>query len=510
MKLKTKIDLTFIITTLIVVILLYVTFQNVNFVNESSDLMNKSHKFLYDLEKIESSVVKIETSSRGFIISGNEIFLDKLEEAKTEAFNSINVLQQKHHGHYHATNFSHLVKLIQEKTILSEKNINLRKIEGMSVAMDSVSFGNGRKLMDEIARIVKQIEKEEFELLSSTMNENRAYAVSQNNTFKVLSSFIFLIILIFHFFIRRHTFQIFYYKEKQAELIKELNHQNKQLDDFVHMVTHNVRSPANNITSLVSMINDESDPAKIQFLFAKLSLVSDNLNETLNELLEIIQIKQNGGIQHEYLNFNTMFSKIINSLQADIILKGASVSCNFEECPDIKYPKTYLESIGHNLLSNSLKYSCLNRKPEIRISTGLVEGKPVLKVSDNGLGMDLKRIGDKIFGLRKTFHSAVDSKGIGLFMTKTHIESLGGRITVESEVDKGTTFTVYFDKNVKENYEIDPIERIQDRSKARKFTDKLYHRAALWFLFKKFGLNKSDEKTRSLMNLATGKEKDAS
>jgi light-regulated signal transduction histidine kinase (bacteriophytochrome) len=65
-------------------------------------------------------------------------------------------------------------------------------------------------------------------------------------------------------------------------------------------------------------------------------------------------------------------------------------------------------------------------------------------VADNGIGMDLSKIGNKLFGLYKTFHNRkeIDSKGMGLYMTKMQVESLGGQITVESETDKGTTFTL--------------------------------------------------------------------
>jgi signal transduction histidine kinase len=71
-------------------------------------------------------------------------------------------------------------------------------------------------------------------------------------------------------------------------------------------------------------------------------------------------------------------------------------------------------------------------------------GSVQLLVKDNGLGIDMDRFGDKLFGLHKTFHDHHEAKGVGLFLTKTQIETMGGRITAESEVDKGTTFIITF------------------------------------------------------------------
>jgi signal transduction histidine kinase len=69
-----------------------------------------------------------------------------------------------------------------------------------------------------------------------------------------------------------------------------------------------------------------------------------------------------------------------------------------------------------------------------------------LKISDNGQGIDLEKFGDKLFGLHKTFHTHEHARGVGLFLVKTQIESMGGSISADSEVDKGTTFTIRFRK----------------------------------------------------------------
>ena len=108
------------------------------------------------------------------------------------------------------------------------------------------------------------------------------------------------------------------------------------------------------------------------------------------------------------------------------------------------FPKSYIESIFLNLISNSIKYRSYNRVPSIEIKSIIENDATVLLFSDNGIGLDLEKNGHKLFGLNKTFHRGRDSKGFGLYITKTQIEAMGGKISATSEVNKGATFKINF------------------------------------------------------------------
>ena len=105
---------------------------------------------------------------------------------------------------------------------------------------------------------------------------------------------------------------------------------------------------------------------------------------------------------------------------------------------------TYLESIFQNLLSNAIKYRSPERHLEVHFSTQMVNERIELRVRDNGLGIDMERYGDKLFGMHKTFHEHQEARGVGLFLTKTQVETLGGEIFAESDVNVGTTFVIRF------------------------------------------------------------------
>lgn len=235
----------------------------------------------------------------------------------------------------------------------------------------------------------------------------------------------------------------------QLEKFNEhLENKNRQLSSFAHIASHNLRAPVSNLMTLKDFYNESTDLEDKGMLFSKLELVIGHLNETLNELIESVKIQGNKDITHEPIIFNSVFNKTLEILDSQILDSKAVVTSNFSEAPNIEYPKLYIESIMLNLLSNSIRYSSPDRIAQIHFCTAVNNNEIILIAKDNGLGIDLRKHGHKLFGLNNTFHRHPDSKGVGLFMTKTQIEAIGGAITVESEVDKGTTFKIILKKNI--------------------------------------------------------------
>jgi PAS domain S-box-containing protein len=233
-------------------------------------------------------------------------------------------------------------------------------------------------------------------------------------------------------------------KQNLEAIAIKLQEQNRQLDEFAHIISHNLRSPVGNIKALISLLDAKSSLLDYQQIFEKIKTVSSNLGETMNELMETLKVKTDTEIPRVEIRFKEIFDKVIQSLEGELIHRSASVSFDFNDAPKIYYSKAYLESIFQNLLTNALKYSSPKRKPEIKVTTATVDSGIELRVQDNGLGIDMEKYGSKLFGLHKTFHVHQDAKGVGLFLVKTQVEALGGSITAESEIDKGTTFIIRF------------------------------------------------------------------
>ncbi|MBL0882550.1 MAG: PAS domain-containing sensor histidine kinase [Chitinophagaceae bacterium] len=235
-------------------------------------------------------------------------------------------------------------------------------------------------------------------------------------------------------------------KTEQEILSLQLQKKNQQLLNFAHITSHNLRSPVSNLNSLLWLYKESQTNEEKALLFEKFETVIHNLSETLNELVDALKIQEDTDKKREVLLFEEVFKKVKESMVGKIMETEAVVSYNFTKAPTIEYPRLYLESILQNLLSNSLKYKSPNRTPVIHAETQFQNGILTLKFSDNGMGIDLKRHADKLFGLNKTFHKHAEAKGVGLFITKTQVEAMGGSITVDSEVNRGSVFTILFNK----------------------------------------------------------------
>jgi PAS domain S-box-containing protein len=223
----------------------------------------------------------------------------------------------------------------------------------------------------------------------------------------------------------------------------DLENKISQFEDFNRIVAHNLRGPAGSIDMLLNMIADADSEEEKDDLIGMLKQSSTTLISVLNELMKVLEIRNNKDLAYEKCDLQQLVKGIEVMLKGQMIAKKAVIHTHFE-LPTMEFPKMYLESIFYNMISNSIKYSKADVPVEINITSKLERGKVVLTFADNGLGIDLQRHGKDMFKLNKVFHSGFDSKGVGLFMTKTQIETFGGHISVESEPNVGTTFTIEF------------------------------------------------------------------
>lgn len=233
-------------------------------------------------------------------------------------------------------------------------------------------------------------------------------------------------------------------KSNLESLTLQLQEQNRRLDEFAHIISHNLRAPVNNIQALINLLDTNSDITDYKLIFDKLKNVSKNLSETMNELMDTLKAKTQPHVDLTEIRFKEVLDKVVQSLEGELIVAEASVTFDFNEAPVIHYSKPYLESIFQNLLTNAIKYRSEDRKPKIHFKSSRNHHHLELEVSDNGQGIDMERFGDKLFGLHKTFHDHKEARGVGLFLIRTQIEAMGGSISVASEVDRGTTFRIRF------------------------------------------------------------------
>lgn len=244
----------------------------------------------------------------------------------------------------------------------------------------------------------------------------------------------------------RGIFQnIDYIKKKELEVqeaVNLLSDQNKRLQNFAYIVSHNLRSHTGNLNFMVTLFDQTDVEDDRKEIFSHIKSISSSLNTTIEHLSEIVKIQSEIAKERKKLDLEATLKTVLMALEGNIKASGAKVDYDFRECPEVYYIPAYLESILQNLVTNSIKYRHPDRKPRIRVRSAKIRHHIYLYFEDNGMGIDLDKYGDSVFGMYKTFHHNPDAKGIGLFMTRNQIEALGGTIEIDSEVNVGTKFTI--------------------------------------------------------------------
>jgi PAS domain S-box-containing protein len=240
---------------------------------------------------------------------------------------------------------------------------------------------------------------------------------------------------------------ISYIKKTEKEiqsLLEVTKDQNERLKNFAHIVSHNLRSHSGNIAMMLDLFAHEYPGLNENEFIELLNTASNNLKETIEHLNEVVLMNTATTENLDCLSLYDFMEKTIKNVAALAINASVQIDNKIDSSASIQAIPAYLESILLNFVTNGIKYRSNDRKSFIKTHTTLEDGFTVLHIEDNGIGIDLKKNRDKLFGMYKTFHGNKDARGIGLFITKNQIEAMNGKIEVESEINVGTTFKIYF------------------------------------------------------------------
>lgn len=233
---------------------------------------------------------------------------------------------------------------------------------------------------------------------------------------------------------------------QSESLLRTTSDQNYRLKSFTYITSHNIRSHAANISSIVHLLAKEREELARENLLEMLIVATHQLNQTIVDVNHILTINEVDPHEFSTCALKPIASEVIVYLQGLIDSEGARVRVDIPDDATVFAVESYLRSIVFHLVTNAIKYRDPNRQLEIEVRVELTNGAWVLSVGDNGLGIDLKRYGKKLFSMYKTFHGNEDARGFGLFLVRSQVEAMGARIEVESENGKGSIFQVYFGK----------------------------------------------------------------
>jgi signal transduction histidine kinase len=244
-------------------------------------------------------------------------------------------------------------------------------------------------------------------------------------------------------------------KKELEKLNDDLKIKNDSLDSFVYRVSHDLKAPIINTTSLLSLIKKRVSQED-KFLNQTFGFIDDSikrLQTTIYDLLEVSRIERNLQSEKQELDINEVLGGIKEQFREMIRKEEAEILTDFTEGgPYVFFSEANMKSILSNIVSNAIKYRSPDRKPVISLTT-VIEGDYLkFTIEDNGMGFDRERHSDNLFKMFSRFHSHVEGSGVGLYIVHKLITDSGGKIVVESEVSKGTIFNLYFKINPEPSY----------------------------------------------------------
>jgi signal transduction histidine kinase len=229
---------------------------------------------------------------------------------------------------------------------------------------------------------------------------------------------------------------------------QQLVYANTDLASFVYTASHDLKTPIANIEGLLTMLRNQlplvvQQDEMITQILAMMQQAVERFQLTIAQLTDVTRLQ----LSPSQLAENVDLAALVENVRLDLSLEQAATEAQLQfdiaACPTIVFVPKHLRSIIYNLLSNAVKYRAPDRDPvvQLRAHRSLDQSAAVLEVQDNGLGLSEAQQG-KLFGLFRRLHDHVQGTGMGLYIVKKIVENAGGTITVRSQPDIGSTFTV--------------------------------------------------------------------
>lgn len=251
---------------------------------------------------------------------------------------------------------------------------------------------------------------------------------------------------------RRREIEDFFERAKLQNA--ELKTANEALDGLLYSASHDLKTPVVNLKSMIQMLRAvlaRPDNAEmVEQVIIRMEAATLRFETTLNDLLDISRIELHFADGMHWVDFETVVEAVMEEISPLIKSKAAVIHIECEEAPRVWFSRTGLHAVLKHLLANGVKYSHPDRQPNIILRSSIRQGQYCLEVRDNGVGINLDLHKESIFKMFKRLNKESQGTGLGLYIVQRTVEQGGGAIGVESEIGKGSCFSLHLpipDKN---------------------------------------------------------------
>ena len=226
--------------------------------------------------------------------------------------------------------------------------------------------------------------------------------------------------------------------------LKKLEKQNRDLDQFSKLLSHNIRGPVASSLGLINLFNrkDNCDPVNLDII-NHLEGCTIQIDEILFDISKILEIRDTPpDANTEEIEFQDALDSVLQKVKTKLNDTKATIITDVSDAPRVKVVRHYLENILEHLLNNALSYQSADCIPEIKITSHKENNFFVFSVTDNGIGIDQKEW-EKIFEPYMRLDYSTHGRGLGLYMVNTQVEAMKGHVEVSSSIGQGSTFSIF-------------------------------------------------------------------
>jgi signal transduction histidine kinase len=399
------------------------------------------------LSTLISTIIEVESAQRGFIFTGNETFLEPLDQADLKIINIFHGLKQLTSDNpYHQRRINTIRLLIDKRLGMIKFLVSIRRFQGFDMVQKEIEKGQGRQLQDEIRRNVEYMQSEE-RIIQVKLEQSSNHNIRITKLVLIFGSltaflFFFLALII----IRRGLV-----KRRLVELeIKmkneELQRLSSEKDKFFSIIAHDLRSPFYGFLGLTELLVEELPVMS----FNESKRIAVNLNDSavatfrlLENLLEWSRMEQ-GLIpfKQEIFQLLPVIDECLSAIWELAKNKGIEIKSDISSELYVYADRNMLQTVIRNLVSNALKFTDNDGEILISAKSALVNNIEI-SIKDSGIGMKQEII-ENLFKLHvntsRPGTKGEPSTGLGLLLCKEFVEKNGGKIWVESEENIGSEF----------------------------------------------------------------------
>jgi len=449
----------------------YVSFRATNTLIENNRSVVQTQRVIETLSEAVAHITTAETSQRGYIITGDESFLEFYNETLPRIERSIAQLKELTRDnpaqHERLAAFEKAVAVRRETL---DRNLELRKSEGVNFWRGSERLQQGREQMDDVRRVASEIQGEENSMLALRTRQSDESARNTTLTFLTANALVLALLGAVYYVAARDLAE----RQRAAERLREANDQlelrveertheladtntelersNRELQDFAFVASHDLQEPLRKIQAFGDRLKTKHGPQlneEARDYLYRMQNAASRMHTLINDLLTFSRVTTKAQ-PFERTDLNKVAEDVLNDLEVRLQDTGGTV--DVAPLPTIYADRLQMSQLFQNLIGNALKFHRTGEAPIIKIRAEVTKkgGGPAgvnevarLTVQDNGIGFDEKYL-DRIFTPFQRLHGRgeYEGTGIGLAVCRKIVERHRGNLTAESRPGEGSTFII--------------------------------------------------------------------